>query len=366
VGDQNPNISRRKAIKATATVSSLPFLSQPVLGETTQSETVDIPVVKHRGKVVHSKEFPKEWKEEIDNVRGTYDEVKKTWADIKGVKEVNRVRSDEEVNGRNLTQLNVEIVEEEYEGGIPDEVNGVPVQISEWNEPKLGGACENNQDYSDIPGGVVNGTGSGSWGTACCRIWDGDKYTLMTAYHIFSDSCGDSVMNEVIHQHGQEVGPIDTQLADGDFVLAKDNSSSVSLSQDVMTQNGRVPMKGAVTDLDALMSDYEGVQSTGCSTGYTSGYVDAYPITGSGCYDFNDEGVRTTCESAQGDSGGPTYYYYQHNDTEYRALVHQLTYLKGSDTNDDVGCNNNDIYTKRNGISGKYLENSFNFGIGTK
>jgi hypothetical protein len=265
---------------------------------------VEIPFIRHGDEVLVRKEVSENWWTFVEKVKRTYRDVESKWKSKPGVIDVNRVASDKRIGGRPVTQLNVEVIPEQYEGGIPDEIDGVDVRVSEWQRPELMSVCQSELggDFDSMPGGVENA--EDSLGTSACRVWDGSKYTMMTVHHLFRDDC-DSAYNETLYQNGRRVGPVDTEIIDDDLVLVKDESSTISFSNEVYEENGRIPIKGAATNYDYMMTNYTTVEATGIATGFTNGYVDAYPVDGGGCYTFHSDGVRTTCDVASGDSGAP-------------------------------------------------------------
>lgn len=132
--------------------------------------------------------------------------------------------------GKN-SRINVEIRMDSTanpRGVIPEQVEGVPIEVTEVGERKPVDGCHGGDDYgSDVPGGVqvASPDGGGSGGPRVLNTDDDVEY-FGTCQHIY-DTCGSNTEGRKLYHPygGDSVGKVETALNFEDFVAVNTNSS---------------------------------------------------------------------------------------------------------------------------------------------
>lgn len=142
---------------------------------------------------------------------------------------------------------------------------------------------------------------------------DGEEY-LLTANHLFlsGDSC-EGNWDKKLFQYTETdyFGKVYRYDQEEDWAIVEPGTDyEGKLIHDVMDAewSGGIVSHATKIRLQEMISDGVTVEKMGNTTGPEKGTVESIEATYSDeCIDFSGKGVRTSCNNAKGDSGGPTY-----------------------------------------------------------
>ena len=315
--DSCRKVSRRKVLRAVTAGSAFGFIALGINPATAVEDKVEIPTHKAGDEVVFSKKVPRGWVEHLDRAITKKRELVEKFKDKVGVKDFG-LRSSEEfghIGGRNKYSVHIGY-NEDIKVELPDEAGNIPV-IS-YEAPETEPPCVNDGDFDPVPGGVQ--ISSGGAATSCCRYYadvdddDADEACMLTCRHLAVSpdwGCNDTADGATVYQNGDEFGSVEDESSDLDTILVDSSHTSLSMNGEIEEESGSRDLSGYVTKsgtYDLEESNSDSVESMGHKTGLETGYVtEAGYYSGGKCPDFNAEGVKTTCDVADGDSGGPVY-----------------------------------------------------------
>jgi hypothetical protein len=194
---------------------------------------------------------------------------------------------------------------------IPETVNGIPVTVT-----TLGNDVPNGC-YFDDPKDQIDGgrqiSGDVYTGTAACRVFYDGKTCLLTANHLFG-SCDNNNGNET-DQGGEYIGDVIGYDDAYDWAVVEDMTSKSFTDYIENPENysqlpsGDLEVAGYFTynGTKYLMDNALPIWKQGITTNQQIGHIYRMNYSTSfGCVDFPD-GVYSSCDTADSDSGGPTY-----------------------------------------------------------
>ncbi|WP_129113145.1 hypothetical protein [Halegenticoccus tardaugens] len=316
-------VGRRGALKTIgAGIASIGTFVAVGRGE----DEVEI-VTETRGETpVVTKSVPRDWYEHERRVAEALTRVNERFLPSEAILGSAIVGSDETVEGKGVTQVEVAVAEGEASAvSIPASIEDVAIRTvsRRSNGVRLtesGGGCHNNDDYDRVRGGVLvygDGDDDGAVdqrGTSGCPVRkDGTEY-LLTANHLFltGEPC-EGNWDEGLYQYGDgdyfgEVHRYDQ--AEDWAIVAPVGDYEGTLVFDVKGARwtGGIASHATKIRLQEMIGDGTTVEKMGTTTGAETGVVESIEGTYSDdCIDFDGHGVRTDCNTAAGDSGGPTY-----------------------------------------------------------
>lgn len=289
----------------------------------TSTSDVRIPVLRSRDSTVLSRNVPGEWYSHAQDVRRTRRSLEEFLSGDEGVAGVKVVRSADRYGGLPGLDLTIELYQEDT--SLPEEVEGFSIRTELALDRGLS-ACYNSSDFDPIPGGVVIEPVEGDhFGTACCRVFDGDDPRLLTAAHLWN-VCGRNPTGEPLYQNSRRIGEV-SAFHRGSDVAVVEPDDQVRLADTIKLEDARqLPMAGHLTEWGILLFLSEGrsVFNMGVSSGLTEGRLSAAYIEEgwNHCVDFAGHGVEAEYFNAEGDSGGPVFY--RHNGSTYLVATQQM------------------------------------------
>jgi len=324
---------------------------------------IEIPTHMRGDEVAITKKVPQEWYSHVKHTRVANEAFQSKYLSQNGVKTIGRTRSDLTYGGRYGFQLRIEIDFDEFDGQVPNEFDGVPVEVIEYRGGSLG-ACEADVDItSNYPGGINVETSTStctSFGTTAIKVDVNNNPYMLTAAHLW-DACNNNITGDSAYNMGDIFGTVDDYNDDEDWATIDSGSS---LDDRIREEGGtRIDVVGHVNSngVDDMITSGETVYKMGVTTGKEQGTVKGNGVfTGFDCVDFNGNGVETKVDYADGDSGGPVY------DIEFgnAYIIHLNSWQTGSNIGSQTchptssNCNTPEIWTRDTGIGFYHLNNS--------
>lgn len=313
----NDNLLRRTVLK-TATFGGISptVLTSSVLGSDSD-DTVEIVAVQTGDEYPNKKkEVPEEWYKQLEAARGGISDLVDKHGHKGWFKDAYHVNADEEVDGWATANIVIGSPEQgRARKELPDEVNGVAVEVRSWTEPKPDDHIDlcDKTEYTDcLPGGAwiqyedPDGNFAGhSW---TCQVQYGGDTALLTAAHGFNgcDCDVDITGHELLH-HDRFLGNVVEYDNYMDFAVV-DDQSDINLSDTVTDEDYSIIGTYTKDGLEELRSNGDTVYHYGARTCRTSGVIERiYPHWGGPCGNANEIGIRSSAETDGGDSGGIHY-----------------------------------------------------------
>ena len=337
--DKNSRISRRTALKlATGSLSATAGFSSVSLTISSSNDMVEIVIERGLvdGEVKHfTKKVPKSWHEYEQDVDRTLQELRSKYESNPKVFGPSIITDQENKTkgGKKVTQLKLSIEEGYDRSNIPNSKNGVPIKINIAESDQPPGACENTS-YSDMQGGVAiemdrdgDDSKDSGFGTSGCRVANPDgncNEYLLTVNHLFLQSpdydCEGNWDDGIYFYNDSYYGEVYRYDQNMDYAIVDpDNESSIDAHIKDSRWDYKVKTNKTRSGLKDMISDDTLVEKMGASTGGRTGEIEGINETHTyGCVDLEGDGVLTTCDMADGDSGGPIY-------TESEALSDALS-----------------------------------------
>lgn len=322
----NPKTGRRKFLKygSAGLVAGVTSLTTVAASNPTK---VDIPKLISGGEVVEYLSVPEDWSEHRNYVSKKIETARAEFHNIPGVKGVELGQSSQEFGGDNGLQIFV-LIDEDYSPGevqIGSTWRSIP--ISKEVEPKGGPGCDDDGSADNcnaggagndiVNGGEQVGWDNGGYGSATCKVEYNSSEHLLHCGHVFWDDCNDAnsggLDNRLAKSKGEKIGKTVKVDVAGDWsVIDRSEGGDYYYSIDDFEHNPTIVGYVAEEAIDrwASQSTDPCVNQAGITTGLTRErvYRSNTDYSGVSCTNFHNEGVRTKCNFAQGDSGGPTYY----------------------------------------------------------
>lgn len=274
-----------------------------------------------------------------------------------------RENPDKRISGHFVTQPMVGVKAEQYKREIPNRIDGIPVATDVRNQPEpvSDEHCENIRNFSNVPGGVqveggVNSSGDeNAVGTSAYKVTDsfGNPHLLMCA-HVAEDKndlpCSSGV-GQRIDQHDQKIGTVSEGNKSGDWAIVDESSDSDISGFDATIQytkpdpDASWPIKCWYTEKGLTNDVLNGptIYQQGIMSGHSDGILKELNVhihwglcDGSGFFNTDDTGIRTTVEIANGDSGGPIFT--ESDSSNELELVGYITAIDHDTTEDTITC----------------------------
>lgn len=348
--DATKGTTRRDVMRYTGAVSGL-LATVPLLGRAF-SATTKIRWAKVQGEWEYRK-VPRAWKEQLEQARRTKQKVKRShWDDRNvigiGLTESKRNRGfSSELDG---FDVRVGVRDADAAPAIPDEVDGIDIQVREKGEPELLSACDdygkepcaNKIEPDEVVGGLFVYTDGGDHpyghGTLGAMGWHGEFGTVgITANHLvgereYDDHCDIENYKSNLpewKQYCRGLGPTvdtndeelyeDMMKIDTHLVEFEEGNHSRTAANKIQEPNygegtgeqyevtGHYSKSGLAFLCD---SDPKGIRKTGIRTGTTVGEIEECEVDWTPknpeCIQLTD-GVVVDGEMGEGDSGSMTY-----------------------------------------------------------
>jgi len=344
------------------------------VGSADDGDTVEIPWTYDEDGVREYKEVPKDWHDHERHSKSTVKKKQDPFLNTRGVKVVSRTRDSTTYAGKNGFKIKVGVLPGEYEGGIPESVNGIPVEVVEASPPNFG-ACGSTLNTDNIPGGVSTELNDDctefvGFGSLCTRVKDDnkDRNAMLTAAHLWPNC--HSIGGDPAYHMGDKYGEVDSWIWEDDIATIKltdtDEEEFEPQIYDPSTQD-RHPVVGWFGEqaIASMIADGDTVREVGVTTGTTTGPVIDDGIATSWddeCIDYSVEGTRSACDFGDGDSGGPVFRI--DNDGDAKMLHHNSwqTGTQLSSINCHPVCNNSDqeVWSEVTGIPMWHLDAAHN------
>lgn len=353
----NKKITRRSTLKI---LGGSALGSVASVGVVQGTSTVTIPEHVEGDEVVSTRKVPKPWYEHMRNAEEAVSKAHSRFGEKDGIFFIGLGVSKARFGGTRGFFIDIEETEE-YSGGKPDRIDGIPVKFSK--APKNWGKGCTNFELSSVDGGIcVTNETDGGWGSNCSRVhFNGNEY-MLTARHIFNGTCNDaSAIGEVAGQRSspnsgathRDIGTIEGEHVKQDWAYYDASLTSESITAEIDDNSSYPIVRGYVAreTVKNMASNGETVHNMGTNTGLTSGAVkniDAYFTYD--CANFGYDGVRTHCDFGEGDSGGPTFDYANQGDSAY--LVNITTHGYKSNY---TGCDGGQVYHQSAGTSADHM-----------
>lgn len=316
--EQLPEVTRRKTLQTIGSGSAVITSIPGTVGATTTSRTDDsvtITTVKGNGKPKVRKQVPADWWEYEQHADQVRQQLFDRYESVIGIKSVSLGTLDERISGRMKSSVNISVYPSGANVSLPDNVEGVPVRVTEAKEPELMGC--NKGDFEYVPGGVaVDEADYGNHITSTCKVERDGITCLMSCAHHWS--CDDDLSDESLFQSGQYVGDLYTWDRAQDWVIASEASDSEisgfinHIEDNTGEQCGHVTRDGLFDLKSAGTTVYQQGIST-CKTEHKVDEVDdsAYPCD-LNCHRYvKVRHVSSDDEFESGDSGGPIFHQYK-------------------------------------------------------
>lgn len=202
-------------------------------------------------------------------------------------------------------------------GSLPEQVNGVPINVSTVEERKLSNCNEEHYPNSP-PAGVRCGPSSSTYGTLASPLFKNGNRYFCTNHHLF----GGSPDNEKLHQYSSEaIGKITDYDCHDDYIAAEP-INGYSPTRDIVDTNLHTWGHYTKTGVQNLAGKSATVHKQGVKTCHTKGSVQGI---GSATSDTLDCALRkdqvhwgNQGDMGDGDSGSIAY---KATGNENRALV---------------------------------------------
>lgn len=343
----NGGSSRRRVLKSLG-AGTLGFggLSNAsvVVGATERATRIGI--LAEGDEIVREVKVPKRWKTQAEQAARAKRQISNSVGSRSDVHTVGVGNRESTIDGLKKHTVDVQVDAGGDTGGIPDEVNGIPVVVGESGRSKA--TCY-TQDKSSIYGGLGSDgpDNDDSQGTLCCRVFkNGSKY-MLGCRHLFveykddHDYCSDAdTTDEAWWRAGEVAGQVVENYPRHDAVLMDTDDTSEPVTNSIVDESGGITGRVTGDGLEYLKSSSEQVQKRGVETCITAGEVlkirqELFCSLDSA--DYIGGVVKSSADQDSGDSGGPVYY----KDEKDLYLVNIATardpddgYAQGSSAND--------------------------------
>ena len=197
-----------------------------------------------------------------------------------------------EYGGQNAS-IDVDILDEEARGKIPEHVDGVPINVNKVEGFSVG-KCNTSDEGDLVPGGVKCTNGNGSYATHSGRLIDdsnGDEY-FATAGHLFDNNTGGSLYHP--NDLESRIGKVTDAFCYSDLAIAEPRNGHTPAGRIKRVNSGEPDTVGAIytkSGLSDLKSNNEPLEKVGVRTCHTQGQIQA--VDGSTC------AYGCTCKSGQ-------------------------------------------------------------------
>jgi len=330
-------ITRRAALKGVSGALFATTISTGVVSGS--SDTTELPGLISGGEVVEWITVPTAWYEQKEHAKRVLNEKRSELERKTGVIGAQLGQSPNTYDGKNGLQIEVLTNDSTQldKSAIPSQVDGVEVAIEEQGSPQLGGCdakygtdnCVNINDDTYVKGGQNMVDWGAEKGSACIRIDDKNgNERMLTVAHLFWGNCDDansqiSTGETAATYDGDSnwtaVGEVDIYDINADYAFIKKDGRNATYSNKIDDEDFIPRVVGYVSydllDSWASESDPPCIRNAGPTTGKTGGRVKKVNANYAepDCVDYDGNGVRTSCDIAEGDSGSPTYYMYYGN-----------------------------------------------------
>ncbi|WP_152421554.1 hypothetical protein [Haloferax gibbonsii] len=267
-------------------------------------------------------EVPKDWLQHREHAREAKAKLLKQLGDDDNVFSIGLVGQETKFGKKKGLKIRVQVQDKLSTASVPTATDDIPVttEAAPTNHGPAG--CHNSSDESSAGGGELVGWTNGGWGTATCAVvhdpGGSEEDRLLHCAHVFWDDCNDAKNGDITgrgahrgrNNGGTKIGEVSTYDRKGDYVLIEERNGGSFMSyiddnNDYPSVGGRV----SETKIDSMAtSSGEDVYNMGVTTGLTTGQIvssdKSFTFT---CMNFHDEGVESTTNFANGDSGSPCY-----------------------------------------------------------
>lgn len=341
--EHGPTVDRRKVLKGIGVGGGLGALAGRGLADgslvvgSTGEATVEVPHILNGDEVLQWREVPRSWYEHIEHNKRVTRQVQDDYLDASGVRSIGAVRWDREFGGKNGLQVEVEVDPAEFDGGIPETIDGIPVTIEEFSGERRLANCDNLGSFNPAPGGVTVGPqsdGKDDRGTSFSEVETSSGTNgLMTAFHVIANSCDDDILDDVADQACVKFGTVIEYDVDADYAVI-DPDSNHSAVGEIREENGtQYDVSGHYSEstICDFASNGTSVRKTGCTTGTHTGEVKKCHTKDAGCPSMEGHGVKAGTQVGIGDSGGPSYRLEEFPDATVAVVTHITTYARNLD-----------------------------------
>lgn len=307
-----------------------------------QEDSVTITTVRDETGPLRQKEVTKAWHDHINKVEVVTEKVRKDYKTERGVKGVATIPDEITIGNRNGFQVRVSVDPYTYDGGLPDEVRGIPIKVVEAKETHLG-SCGGTIDSIDpVYGGVEI-----DWsGTCAVPVYDevAGAERMLTCAHIF-DACSNDITGYSVNQGGDSFGTVDRYDATADWANVTPVEKTLPDNGGILEPDGTIrEVYGWHSESAAydMAQNNDDVWQLGTTTGLDHGYMTAINSDDiyEDCVDMDGEGVEADVEGGDGDSGGLMYTYTDNGKIVimsvfqgWQSATLDSIYCRGSDNN---------------------------------
>lgn len=209
---------------------------------------------------------------------------------------------------------------------VPSDVVVTDLSIAQESAHLTPHDCDDNKNNdTPFPSGYFVKADYGDTfaiGTSGYRVYDngvGEERMLM-ANHVMTADCSAGDGKDLFDHNGNVIGTgtskyhkgVDWILIDPQVSLSNSNYPDGAIWADGMdSHSGKFAVDGWVTKYGSkvIRDQDKVVENYGSTTGYDSGYIDAINVSkGNGCVNLFENGVKVSCDSGSGDSGGPVWF----------------------------------------------------------
>lgn len=304
----NHPTGRRAILKSAGATTATLFGVGTVSGS---GDTVEIVTERtKRGPV--TKQVPRAWYEYEQAVDRALERAEQQYSDQSGLKSIHLVPSSQSRGGMRVSQIEFAVRFNSRTADVPDAIEGIPVNTTTVRRD-IPTSCRSFDGAVDQIDGGRQVSGDNGVGTAACRVFYDGKTCLLTANHLF-DSC-ESNNGDGADQGGEDIGNIIGYDAAYDWAVIEDTTSKTFTDYIENPENysqlpsGDLEVAGYFTynGTKYLMDNALPIWKQGITTNQQIGHIYRMNYSTSfGCVNFSD-GIYSSCDTADGDSGGPTY-----------------------------------------------------------
>lgn len=315
--------SRRELLKRSGAILGVGgVVPRSVVGRS-NVRTVTLPRIKKSpDEVVEFHELPAKWWNHTRRVKRVAKAFRSRWGSRPGVESIGVTSREDDRKAfdyRSPKLIEVEVTEEAVADALPDELEGVPVRSTVVPGHELMGICKNTEALDPTPGGLFASPSeiTGGAGTTGYAARYNGTDVLVTCHHIWNNNCDRDLAAEGL---GLDIGTnpeyfenpfghvtVSDKMLDTVFVEPDDGHSVFGGIHEPELGSRDVIGYHHESSVLAVEDDGETVYKVGTATGKELGRVNATYVTSSGGCHAWDDGISTTCNAANGDSGGPIY-----------------------------------------------------------
>lgn len=278
----NDTLARRTVLKTAGSAGAVAGFGIGTVSADISVDSVEIPELVSDGEVVSYRTVPRQWYEHMRHVERVNRTVQRRYSDEEGVFSIGIAKAPGTYGGKKGLQIKVALTND-FKGEIPDTVDGVPITTQAAPET-WGRGCYNFETNDYIQGGeVIQGKNRGTTG---CRIeFNGNLY-MITAAHLFWDSCDDATNNSLIGRVAEQRNEDETTTRDVGTVEGYDvqedwayfdTSLTSATFENYIDENSSYPDVNGYVHRDTLkaMEDdsSDTVYQMGTTTGKTKGHI---------------------------------------------------------------------------------------------